>query len=208
MKTIPFSRRFFYSLIVFSITSSLYMLMGTYQFFPFATLNPNWLDIHIPYLPWTVLIYISYYPILFLPFWICKDEFIFFQLVKSYIAISVLCCSIFLFLPIRYDMAPQGHNDVITTYIMDPLREADHHGTNAFPSEHVAFSLMAAMVFFKYGQRKRSLIFFAWGIPICISTLTAKQHYLADVAVSVVMVLVFTMLLEKRRDGDKGNYEL
>ncbi len=155
------------------------------------------LDGLVPFVPWTVLIYfgcyifwaISYYTVALGP---REDRYRFFCGVTM---AKILSFVIFLAIPttnVRPELAGELN---IFERIMEFLYTIDS-ADNLFPSFHCLVSWFCWV-----GVRKRpdipaalrvcSLVI---AIAICISTLTTKQHVIADVIISIAMAEGFYLL--------------
>lgn len=168
------------------------MMFGlAYLFYYFTNHHPIfipqelWLtpaDNLIPFVPWTVLIYISEYLFFTATYLCCRNAENLSKYLYSFFFTQVFSCLIFLLWPTTYprelfpvpvDTAP------FLTAVWQWLRNQDA-ATNCFPSLHVSTVFLSAYIF---RDEKKYLyrFFMIWGTLIAISTLPTKQHYIVDV---------------------------
>lgn len=165
-----------------------YLLTSAYPLFEFYHLDYTPYDQSIPYLPWTALLYISFYPLMALPLLLSPNQKLFSKMLKAYFLTSIISLSIFVLIPTKFDHYPPPSQDIFTTHIMNPIRKADNYGTNAWPSQHVLFSLLGATLLCCHGYLRTAIPLLLWGIAVSISTLTTKQHFIADVLASLALL--------------------
>ena len=67
-------KKFYCAVAVVVFCTTFYMLTCKIQFRPEVVLTPTALDRSIPYLSWTVTIYISYFVLIFLPILVCSKQ--------------------------------------------------------------------------------------------------------------------------------------
>lgn len=144
----------------------------------------------IPFLPWTIIIYLSLFVQCLLVISVIKRE----HLKRVFIILSsmiLICVTLFIVFPTGYPrIAYLSTNKLLTLFrfIDNPV--------NCFPSLHVCSTLLFAYFFEKYSQvtdKTYKLLFWFWSILIIISTLTTKQHYLIDIfaSMSITAIIMF-----------------
>jgi len=171
---------------------------GIFYIFPnfYASWKPSqlpltWVDHSVPFLPWTFLIYTSDYLLILLAVLIIEDKESFQSFSRTMFCTLFICGLFFLFFPTTYPRPPYPVLDsLIIQGAMDLVYIADSPN-NCFPSMHVALTSVAA-----WNLRNRSSrlfrVFVIWTLAVIASTLTTKQHYLADIVggLSVVAVVI------------------
>lgn len=195
------------SIFLFFVACSLiYSATNRINFFSEIVIIENSLDKSIPYIPWTVLIYVSLYPYIFIVLWLCDKE-IFEHMLSTYYVEMFVAFLIFLFLPTQYVWDHSKYNDFFTRYVFSPLKELDK-SFNSFPSAHVFLSLTAPFILLALGKLKKGLIFLVWGVMISITTVTVKQHYVIDILGGIVFALFFAVISVWlfKRNSSKGAY--
>ena len=151
---------------------------------PPQLLQPSLIDRAIPFLPWTIAVYLSQFAFLFLTLRWQRDARVYVPMAVA----TLISCAIFVLYP--------------TTIARPAVDSAAFDGLwlfdvpeNCFPSLHVSLAIIAAA----YWPRAR-WIGIAWAIAIAVSTMTTKQHYFVDVAGGIAMGFLTTLpLLRDRR---------
>ena len=149
----------------------------------------NGLDDRIPFVPWTVAIYLGCYL-----FWVvnyilgCRqDERTVFRFISADFVAKLVCLVIFLVFPTT-NIRPAVEGTSFWDMVMVWLYAADA-ADNLFPSIHCLtswFCLIAVRDNPKIpGWYKAASLLFA--IAVCVSTLTTKQHVIIDVAGGIVL---------------------
>lgn len=159
--------------------SACYFFTNAFQFFPEVVVNPSWIDRNVPYIPWTVAIYISYFILMFLPLLVCREERIFYRMWTSYMIVAMTSCIIFLFFPTRYTWHPPSHEQDVFRFLRIFLTHAETD-FNAFPSLHVSNSVVGAFTYLWYRHYGKGTVFLIWGILVAMSTVTVKRHFFVD----------------------------
>lgn len=171
---------------------------GIFYIFPnfYASWKPSqlpltWIDHSIPFLPWTFLIYTSDYLLILLAVLIIQDKESFLSFSRTMFCTLFICGIFFITFPTTYPRPPYPILDsLIIQGAMDLVYLADSPN-NCFPSMHVALTSVAT-----WNLRNRSPrlfnLFVLWTVAVIASTLTTKQHYLADVVggLSTVAVVI------------------
>jgi membrane-associated phospholipid phosphatase len=144
------------------------------------------LDGWIPFLPWTVWIYVSDYLLLTLAILLSSDRR------RSEAAYGLLLAALIGF--VIFTLWPTG---IIrsspsfegVTGLLWKLIYAIDTTTNAFPSLHVANTCIAARALYGKGGAWR-VVTPIWASAVILSTLTTKQHYFVDVPAGILVGLV------------------
>jgi membrane-associated phospholipid phosphatase len=148
------------------------------------------IDHAIPFLPWTVWIYMSDYFIFILSFFPMKNPLKSQQFLMAMIGTHLISLIFFLGWPTTYprDTFPLPTDiDTLSLAAFHWLRVTDSPN-NCFPSLHVSSAVMSALLW--YGEsRTRFILFSVWALAIAVSTLTTKQHYLADIVGGISLAL-------------------
>jgi membrane-associated phospholipid phosphatase len=149
-------------------------------------LAPSAIDRAIPFLPWTLAVYLSQFAFLFLSLWLQTDSRALTRVFAALAVATVLSCAIFVVRPTTIPRPP------VRSVAFDALWLFDVP-TNCFPSLHVALATIAAACW----PGRRSLAA-AWAAAIALSTLTTRQHYAIDV-VGGVGVAAAALIAVRRR---------
>lgn len=160
-------------------------------YFGSRMLTTNWnhinaemlFDAKIPFVPWTVFIYLSCYI-----FWIvnyilgCRqDRGEAFRFISADFFAKTICLLCFLIIPttnVRPEVMPEG----IWNQIMIHLYNTDA-ADNLFPSIHCLTSWFCYIAVRKNERIPKPYVWFSllYAISVCVSTLTTKQHVIIDV---------------------------
>ncbi len=189
--------------LVMTIISALYFGTNRWHLFPATLITRTWIDNAIPFVPGTVLIYLSYFFSFFAVFYQEKNQ----GQLKAYclalLLLNLICNLIFILYPTTYDRRPSLAVEEMpwaleatfaSLYFLDSP-------ANCLPSLHVANSFLAALVWFRRNSR-RFLLYLIWTFLISVSTLTTKQHYLYDIVMGYLAAwcsycVVFSVLKDR-----------
>lgn len=183
---------------MFTLAYFLYYFTNHHPVFTPRTLPMTGLDEAVPFVPWTVLIYVSEYVYFSVIYIICRDMENVNKYLYSFFSVQFLSCLVFFLWPTVYprELFPVPENthpflDAIWTW----LRTQDAP-TNCFPSLHVSTVYLSAFIF-RDEQREKFPFFFTWGTLIAFSTLPTKQHYIADVVAGWVLAVAAYYLFHR-----------
>ena len=198
---------------MFALQRGLYLLANVISEaagFPWHTSKIAWIDDRIPLWPAFVTVYVLSYR-----FWIagpmavslCEmDHF------KDFIAGMLLSflvgAFIFTVYPTRMDRVAENllNSDpgIFNSWLQFIFRmDGTRYGTNLFPSYHCLISTCCYM-----GVRKRAevpgwyrVFSFIFCIPIFMSTVVCKQHYILDIPSGITIAVVCHILAERYHFG-------
>jgi len=168
--------------VMFGIAYFLYYFTNHHPAFTPRTLPMIGLDEVVPFVPWTVLIYVSEYVYFTVIYIICRDMENVNKYLYSFFSVQLLSCIVFYFWPTVYprELFPLPADlHPFLRGVWDWLRNQDAP-TNCFPSLHVSTVYLSAFIF-RDEQREKFPFFLIWGTLIAFSTLPTKQHYFVDV---------------------------
>ena len=165
------------------------------------------LDSRIPYLPWTVLIYVYVYKGIWLltVFTYPKTESgvrELFQLYNSLFILTFAACVVFIVCPaemtLRAATEYQNSSTLLHEYNLY-IREWDRP-FNTWPSLHIAWILLIILVVTRWLGRRRwtVLLWIAW-TAMAISTLTTKQHFIWDLITGSLLALAYWQWKMRKR---------
>jgi membrane-associated phospholipid phosphatase len=190
--------KFFYIPVLATVFMTIYSVCGA-----ISNQYPNNLEMTsfeqgVPFLVWTVWIYIGLYPAYIL--WAVlgyKDEI---EMNKTLYAFSVLClvsCSVFLIYPVTYprELFPLPSETGASVFLLKMTRLIDKP-SNCLPSLHVGLCFIFAFGYWEENKRKFWISIFLSAL-ISFSTLTTKQHYLVDIIASLVIASSIYLFFRK-----------
>lgn len=153
------------------------------------TVPALWLDNVIPFLSWSVWIYLSQFALLFCAIWYAPNNATRTAAFYSMLLASALAAAIFVVFPTELPrMATEG-------VVWKALYALDVKG-NCFPSLHAALAAISALALMHAGKVWR----FAaplWAGLIIFSTLSTKQHVVLDIAGGLTLAFVSHMIVRQ-----------
>ncbi len=163
---------------------ALYLFAGNVHFRPPWSLSPSLFDQAVPFVSWTVWVYLSQFVFLFLAIWLFDDAETRSRTFYAMVLATAIAGGVFLVWPteiVRRAVDAEGLTGLVwqALYLIDPQ-------TNCFPSLHVALASLAAARLATGGDGWRWLGPL-WAALISLSTLTTKQHYAIDVLGGLVL---------------------
>ena len=145
----------------------------------------TWVDQQIPLLPLTVWIYASYLFISVTAFILEKDCVQLTRFVYAQMALNLLCTIVFVWWPTTFARPELAGQDGIAVAALRLVWLLDAP-VNCFPSLHVGSSLLPVLMLWRSRHRAWPL-YLLWALAISLSTMTTKQHHVADVLAGVVV---------------------
>ena len=142
---------------------------------PRVDLMTPW-DAMIPFIPWTIAIYGSFWGILLSAALVVRPQE-YTRLLLALLATNYLCYVGFIALPAHYPRPDVSQLEGLWGAWLRQTYEGDPPG-NTFPSIHVAATMVLSM---RMRLQRGGALWLIWGGLICASTLTVKQHFIADV---------------------------
>lgn len=186
-------------LLIAAIAVSLYLSSNWFHIFE-PQLLPMWdLDLAIPFVPWTVLIYLSEYLFFATVYLACRNIANLNKYFYSFLSLQSVSVMIFMLWPTTYPRdlypLPEGLSPLVY-YPFKTLRNMDTPAS-CCPSLHVSSVYLCSFLFLNY-NKKRFSFFFNWATAIALTTLTTKQHYIIDVLVGFAMAVLFHWFFSTR----------
>ncbi|MGZ3698076.1 MAG: phosphatase PAP2 family protein [Bdellovibrionota bacterium] len=183
---------------LFALAAIVYLIPNHFHFYEPRLLPLSWLDQAIPFMPNTVWIYVSEWAF-FAAIYICvRDAANANKFIYSYAALQSFSCLIFWIFPTTFPRGvfplPEDLN-LATRWFFSFLRGVDTPA-NCFPSLHVSSVFLCSFIYLE-DRRRLFPFFFVWAAAISVSTLTTKQHYVADVASGFAMAIVFYYIFHR-----------
>ena len=144
----------------------------------------TWVDEAIPFWPWTLVIYNTHGPIMLAAAVVIRARD-FSRLLLAMLATNFLCYLGFILWTAHFPrpdvsaLGPPWGDWMRSMYGMDPPG-------NTFPSIHVATTVLLVL---RMRFQRGGWWWVAWGALICLSTMTVKQHFIADVLGGIALAL-------------------
>ena len=161
-----------------------------------ANLDKSVVDDWIPFLGWTIWIYVSYYLLLVLAVWLPEDDKRRSDAAYGLVLAAMIGLVIFTLWPTSVMRQSSGF-DGATGFLWHLLFSVDTT-FNALPSLHVANTCLAAIALWPSRGPWRGpwrIIVPAWAMLVILSTLTTKQHYAIDVPGGVLLAAICFVLV-------------
>jgi len=153
-------------------------------------------ELHIPFVPEFVWIYLSLYVLFFIPPFVL-DQTGLRRLGQQLVAATVFCGVIFLLLPAKLGFPRTIPEDPFYGSLFGSMFTVDLPH-NMVPSLHVVFSTLILLSVFdrNYSPLAKAVVLF-WLILICASTVLVHQHHLLDVVTGLLVAMTFRHLIGK-----------
>jgi len=152
-----------------------------------TSLDKSVVDDWIPFLAWTIWVYVSYYLFLILAVWLPKDDKRRSDAAYGLVLAAIIGAVIFTLWPTSV-MRPSPGLDGATGFLWHLLFSVDTT-VNALPSLHVANTCLAAIALWSRRGLWR-IIVPVWATMIILATLTTKQHYAVDVPGGLLLAAI------------------
>lgn len=200
------------------IVGMAYLLIGYLGTNEIAALNP-WdraalpistsFDRELPFVPWTVIFYVLYYPLLGTPLLFARDPIALSRLSLAQAGMNTFAYVIFLLFPTPIDRPPSVPVEGWAHVVLDSLYRADHP-YNTFPSLHVAQTCLLALFYLRFRPRwigetlhrhhtrldfSVILLHGAASILVAASAVLIKQHYVADATAGALLAAAVAWLV-------------
>lgn len=185
--------KYFVGSLMFGMSYLFYYFTNHYPYFEPRLLPMTWIDQTAPFVPYSVFIYISEYFFFAFVYILLRNHDNINKYLYSFFLLQVMSCSIFLAFPTTYPRENFPVPTDLPNYVQATwawLRHIDTPG-NCFPSLHVSSVYLSSFAFWTDGQKKTFWVFFIWATMIALSTLTTKQHYVADIISGLGLAILF-----------------
>ncbi len=185
-------------LIFWSLAAATYFVIPRLVFFH-PVLTPFYpVDQAIPFLSWTIVIYFSLYAQVSLMFLLSGSRKVLHRLLVAYVIAVGLSGCFYLLFPTTHNYPPPVRQ---CAHCFDSavlwLRGVDV-AANQLPSGHTLFSLLGPFLLLASRRYWSGTIFLVWGLSISASTLTVKQHNIADVVVGAILAALLGYFFRNR----------
>lgn len=158
------------------------------------------LDALIPFLPWTVVFYVTLY-FFWLPPIFSKNvkERDYLKIVTAVGLSFVVALSLHLIIPaayIRPEISPAAADASWSLSLLKKVYAIDLPN-NTFPSTHVVAVATLILMTAPYFKKWNHWAYSSWGSLIGISTLTAKEHYFFDFVGGIMIAIIISWAVKK-----------
>lgn len=196
--------RIIFLILVLIFQASVYCITKIFQRSPMS-LN-NYFDNMIPFIPYFVIFYITWFPLLFLvPLLVLKyDKKVFDRYIVTIFIFAIFEGIMFILLPTTMEREVFDVTN-ISTFIINFIYMMDKP-VNLFPSAHCGFAILFIMSVFdvKEIKSKYKMLIIVISILIILSTLFIKQHVIVDVLGSLIIIPIYYILRKKKINIEKS----
>lgn len=184
---------------VLSFNAIIYFLIKL--FIPSYNLITSHIDEKIPLIPIFIIIYMLWYPYLFISYYMVykKDKLKYKKLIIN-TAISIIIANlIFIIYPTMVNR-PQIEDKGIINKLLILVYKLDTP-VNCLPSMHalLSFLIMFTILFDKTMSNQLKITTSIISILIVLSTLFVKQHVIIDVISALIIALILSINIERRK---------
>jgi membrane-associated phospholipid phosphatase len=165
--------------------SAVYLGTGRLHLVPPTLLAPGPIDAAVPFVEWTVWIYLTQFLLLPTAIVAARDDTDRSYALYAMLVATVLAAAIFLAWPTQVARATPGA-DGLTGLAWGLLHGVDTPA-NCFPSLHIALAVIAGRALWRRGWVVPALV---WPVLITLSTLTTKQHVAWDIAGGLALAVL------------------
>lgn len=164
------------------------------------------LDDIIPFLPFWVIFYVLWYPLLiFVPCYIYKyDRGKFYTYIIIKFVIDVVSFFIFIFYPTIFNRPELVVNGPFT-WVLNIIYMNDTPAMNCLPSMHCTTCFTSIYTIVKSNKipKKCKVLFSIIFVLIVLSTLFVKQHAIIDVITALILTIIVSFLIYKLKLDNK-----
>jgi len=162
-------------LLAYLAFCALYLGAHAVRLVPPTTLAPGVLDRALPFLDWSIWIYVSQFALLAGAIVLARDDADRSRVVYGALMATALAAAVFVAYPTQV-VRVQPPGEGLTGLAWRALHLADVPG-NCFPSLHVALATIAGWALWRRGARALAV---GWVAAIAVSTVTTRQHVALD----------------------------
>lgn len=197
---LPFNQRFRAITLASGAHALLYFSANHFPLHEARLLPMSGLDEATPFVPWTVVPYLSAYALAFVGYLSLRKAESGTRFLQVFFTCVVLAGLAHWAMPTRYprELFPiPPDTDAVSSFLLTGLRAFDTPNS-CLPSLHVCISVVSALLVWRERPRLSGALF-AWAALIGVSTLTTKQHYLVDVASGALLAVAATVAVDLLR---------
>jgi membrane-associated phospholipid phosphatase len=178
----------------------MYMFANHYPAGTVQRLQLSPLDNAVPFVPWTVFIYLSDYFLLFVAFQFCRSRASAERFLITLFSVIFTATVVHWAYPVGFPRElfplPDGLAPA-PKRAMELLRIFDAE-TSCLPSLHVGAAMLAPLLIQREAPRAYPWLM-AWAILISLSTMTTKQHYFLDVVAGAALAVFAAFIAQQLR---------
>ncbi|HEY1088504.1 MAG TPA: phosphatase PAP2 family protein [Archangium sp.] len=178
----------------------MYMLANHYPHGAVQRLPLSPIDLAVPFMPWTVFIYLSDYFLLFVAFQFCRSRASADRFLVTLFSVIFTATLLHWAYPVGFprELYPLPDGLPLGPFkAMELLRIFDAE-TSCLPSLHVAAAVLGPLLISREAPKAFPWLM-TWAIAISLSTLTTKQHYVLDVVAGATLAVAAWLVAQHLR---------
>lgn len=161
---------------------------------------------HIPFLPWTIIPYMTSGIFFCSVFFMAKDHEQLKVLTKRMLFVTIAAGLFFIMFPLRFSLVKPGTNGSVLNYSFQFLKIFDSP-FNQSPSLHIVYAFIFWTVF--RSLKKSRTLLMMWLILLGVSTLTTYQHHFIDILSGTVLAHIsFIFFPYRQHDFQYRNFHV
>ncbi|MFP3597889.1 phosphatase PAP2 family protein [Chryseobacterium sp. SIMBA_029] len=162
---------------------------------------------YIPFVPWTIIPYLSSGTLFCLVFLLCYDKKQLKLLTQRMLFVTVIAGICFVLFPLRFSLQKPDIGNAIFGYSFQVLKTLDSP-FNQSPSLHIAYAFIFWTIFRNFNQKLR-LFSMIWLIALGISTLTTYQHHFIDIITGIILAHIsFIVFPDQKNNFRYRNFQV
>ncbi|MBU2996814.1 phosphatase PAP2 family protein [Cellulophaga baltica] len=154
---------------------------------------------YTPFLPWTVIPYLSSGIFFIAVFFCCKTEEQLSVLSKRILFIITVAGICYFLYPLKFSLIKSATSDTFFKWFFQFIEITDSPYNEA-PSLHIAFAFIFWSVFRVYKTKWRTVLAI-WFVLLGVSTLTTYQHHLFDVVTGAILAQVSFVIFPAQKNN-------
>lgn len=151
------------------------------------------LDSRVPYLPWTLLVYLAYNLFFLVPLVTYPKTEAgareLFRLYGALVLVVLAACVVFVVSPAEMTLRAEHPGDATFFERMNQALRGVDPPFNTWPSLHVALPCLTLLAVARWVRKRWLVLLWPFWVVVSLSTLTVKQHFVWDVVTGALLGL-------------------
>ncbi|MGL6128073.1 phosphatase PAP2 family protein [Chryseobacterium artocarpi] len=198
----------FYALLLCSV---IFMMVYNYSAWYISKLEtvPSFVfnfEKHIPFIPWTIIPYMTSGIFFCLVFFLCKGKEQLKVLTQRMLFVTIIAGICFLLFPLKFSLPKPETGNIVFGYSFQFLKTFDSPFNQA-PSLHIAYAFIFWTVI--RTLKKGRIFLMIWLILLGVSTLTTYQHHFIDIITGALLTHIsFILFPYQKKDFQYRNFHV
>lgn len=154
---------------------------------------------YIPFIPWTIIPYLSSGVLFCLVFLLCSDKRQLRLLTRRMLFVTVIAGICFVLFPLKFSLQKPSAGNLLFGYSFQLLEIIDSP-FNQSPSLHIAYAFVFWTILRNFNQKLR-LFSMVWLLALGISTLTTYQHHCIDIITGSILAHLSFIVFPDQKDN-------